>query len=90
MIAAHAWAECEDSVRRPSSCGRDLQAASTATRIRIMQPHDASTTRSRQASHGGDVKVQAGPEELLREVEWLRERVENLSRELVLARKDSG
>ncbi|CBN78008.1 hypothetical protein Esi_0082_0014 [Ectocarpus siliculosus] len=55
-----------------------------------MQPHDASTTRSRQASHGGDAKMQAGREELLREVEWLRERVENLNRELVLARKDCG
>ncbi|CAB1100625.1 unnamed protein product [Ectocarpus sp. CCAP 1310/34] len=87
MVAAHAWAECEGSVRRPS--GGDPRA-STATTIRITQPHDASTTRSRQASHGGDVKVQAGREKLLREVEWLRERVENLSRELVLARKDSG
>ncbi|CAN0469566.1 unnamed protein product, partial [Ectocarpus sp. 12 AP-2014] len=87
MVAAHAWAECEGSVRRLS--GRDPQASTTTT-IRIMKPHDASTTRSRQDSHGGDVKVQAGREELLREVEWLRERVENLSRELVLARKDSS
>ncbi|CAM9376584.1 unnamed protein product [Ectocarpus sp. 4 AP-2014] len=87
MVAAHAWAECEGSLRRPS--GRDPRASTTTT-IRIMQPHDASTTRSRQASYGGDVKMQAGREELLREVEWLRERVENLSGELVLARKDSG
>ncbi|CAN0492692.1 unnamed protein product, partial [Ectocarpus sp. 12 AP-2014] len=77
MVAAHAWVECKGSVRRPS--GRDPQASTTTT-IRIMQPHDVSTTRSRQDSHGGDVKVQAGREELLREVEWLRERVENLSR----------
>ncbi|CAM9414791.1 unnamed protein product [Ectocarpus fasciculatus] len=87
MVAAHAWAECEGSVRRPSS-SRDPRASTTTT-IRIMQPQDVSSTRSRQASRG-DVKAQAGREELLREVEWLRERVENLSRELVLARKDSG
>ncbi|CAM9109944.1 unnamed protein product [Hapterophycus canaliculatus] len=47
-------------------------------------------TRSRPRASHDDAGVQAGREELQREVEWLRERVDNLSRELVLARKDSG
>ncbi|CAM9090182.1 unnamed protein product, partial [Scytosiphon promiscuus] len=47
-------------------------------------------TRSRPRATYDDVRVQAEREELRREVEWLRERVDNLSRELVLARKDSG
>lgn len=65
VVAAHAWAECEGSVPRPSSSSRDPRASTTT--IRVMQRQAVSTTRSRQASHG-DVKVHAGREELLREV----------------------
>eukprot|EP00752_Nemacystus_decipiens_P009152 g8175.t1 len=82
MIAAHAWAACGDSNGRRTR--RDSDRASH------MHRDDTLPSRPRPAATHDNARAQAGREELRREMEWLRERVDNLSRELKLARKDSG
>eukprot|EP00903_Cladosiphon_okamuranus_P013553 g12624.t1 len=83
VIAAHAWASCGDNNSNSSRARRD---SGRTTRMHL---DDMSPSRPRPSASNHHARAQAGREELRREVEWLKERVENLSRELMLARKDS-
>ncbi|CAM9885042.1 unnamed protein product [Pylaiella littoralis] len=94
-VAAHAWAECgggssssriRDSDFRSSAVQQQQQQQSQHHRLsgtRTSRPRLPPVARS-------NARIPDERQELQTEVEWLRERVDNLSRELVLARKDCG
>ncbi|CAM9446439.1 unnamed protein product [Laminaria digitata] len=83
MVAAHAWAEVRDCSDSTGVDPRAMPASRARSRRRPPPPPPAS--------EDDDVRFQAGhQQDALKEVEWLRERVDNLSQELVLARRDSG